>query len=203
MEKIDPSQIKEKIRQAEESVADMQDETLKKVAFETVLSAILAGSHGSAPSTKKSVARKPIKKRPATSRTANQSRQSQDRKTTLQLDPKQLKELKEFFDQHAPKGTEEVVFTLAYFVHEKLKLQKFHIGDIHYVYQNLLPLKPSTKPPAMAQDQIKRAVRWLIAPSRKKQWLKDIGDGMLEISSQGMLRMTYDEKSESVRAKRN
>lgn len=188
-----PNEIKEKIRQAEESVSEMQDESLRKVAFETILSQLLGG--GSSVSTpKSSPVKKEIKrKRPSIQRT-DKVKVVQDKVSALELNMDQLKQLKEFYDTHAPDGTESVVFTLAYFLHENLSQKKFHAADIHVLYQNLLSLKPTTRPPAMSIDDIKRAIRWLVAPSRRKQWIKDAGDGLYEISPQGMLRMAYETK---------
>ncbi|GEM_PF-4506855 len=193
MDKNTGDDLRGKIRQAEDSVAGMQDENLKRIAFETVLASLL-GNHksgiGSASSQKK-----PARKNKGGGKSGdNKLRQQQDKISTLKLNVEQLKELKKFYDEKAPAGTEEVVFTLAYFIHEKLEQTKFHAGDIHLIYQNLLPLKPTTKPPAMSLEEIKRAARWLVAPSRRKQWLNDAGDGLLEISPQGMLRVTYESK---------
>jgi hypothetical protein len=188
-----PDEIKEKIRQAEESVSEMQDESLRKVAFETILSQLL-GSGSVSSSAKPSPAKKEIKKKRPTVQRSDKSKPVQDKVSTLELNMDQLKQLKEFYDDHAPDGTESVVFTLAYFIHENLSQKKFHAADIHVLYQNLLSLKPTTRPPAMSIDEIKRAVRWLVAPSRRKQWIKDAGDGLYEISPQGMLRMTYETK---------
>lgn len=188
-----PDEIKEKIRQAEESVSEMRDESLRKVAFETILSQLLSSGFVSS-SAKTSPAKKETKKKRPTVQGSDKSKPVQDKVSALELNMDQLKHLKEFYDDHAPDGTESVVFTLAYFIHENLSQKKFHAADIHVLYQNLLSLKPTTRPPAMSIDEIKRAVRWLVAPSRRKQWIKDVGDGLYEISPQGMLRMTYETK---------
>ncbi len=192
MEKIDSLSIKEKIRQAEESVADMKDETLKKIAFETVLAQML--SAGVATSASKNSTKTRDGKKKASPKRSEKTKSVPEKVSSLDLNMEQLKQLKEFYDAQAPDGTESVVFTLAYFIHENLSLKHFHVADIHVIYQNLLPLKPNTRPPAMSIDEIKRAVRWLVAPSRKKQWIKDVGEGMYEVSPQGMLRMTYESK---------
>lgn len=193
MEKINPEEIKEKIRQAEASVSGMQDEGLKKIAFETVLASLLGSVH-SAPTKNAPVKKDPKKNKRTSSKKSDKTKTLQEKISTVELNIEQLKQLKEFYDQHSPDGTESVVFTLAYFIHENLAQKQFHAADIHIVYQNLLSLKPVTRPPAMSIEEIKRAVRWLVAPSRKKQWIKDIGDGLYEISPQGMLRMTYETK---------
>lgn len=192
MEKNDPISIKEKIRQAEESVADMKDETLKKIAFETVLAQILSASSAT-PTSKNSNKKRDAKKKTSPKR-SEKTKNVPEKVSSLDLNMEQLKQLKEFYDAQVPDGTESVVFTLAYFIHENLSQKQFHVADIHVIYQNLLPLKPNTRPPAMSISEIKRAVRWLVAPSRRKQWIKDVGEGMYEISPQGMLRMTYESK---------
>ena len=194
----DPGEsLKEKIQQAENSVAGMQDENLKRIAFETVLASLL-GNHRPE-SSSATTQRKSVRKKRASGKTGEgKIRLQQDRTSTVKLNVGQLEELKKFYDDKAPAGTEEVVFTLAYFIHENLKQEKFHAGDIHRIYQNLLPLKPTTKPPAMSIEEIKRAVRWLVAPSRRKQWLNDAGDGMFEISPQGMLRVTYESREKKL-----
>lgn len=194
MNNYTPDELKDKIRQAEESVAGMQDEGLKRVAFETVLSSLLGQTNTqSGTGSSKTSQNKGLKKKKKTATTKDSTRQKTvDKASSLKLTVDQLKELKTFYDHKAPAGTEEVVFTLAAFVHENLKQEEFHPVDLHLLYQNLIPLKPTTKPPSMGIDEIKRAVRWLVAPSRKKKWLEDIGDGMYKISSQGLLRMTYD-----------
>lgn len=200
MDKTTGDDLRQKIRQAEESVSEMQDENLKRIAFETILASLL-GNHKTGPTSasphKKSLRSKKVGNRPS----GKPRSQQQDKVSTLKLNIEQLKELKSFYDKLAPAGTEEVVFALAYFVHEKLKQTKFHAADVHIVYQNLLPLKPSTRPPAMSLSEIKRAMRWLVVPSRRKQWLNDAGDGMFDISPQGMLRVTYE--AEAVKTPKN
>lgn len=191
-----PEELKEKIQQAEESVSLMKDDGLKKIAFETMLSNLLSSISNTIPVGKNISSSKVAKKKrsgikkPDTSRTAIVEKTS-----SISLDVKQLQELKSFYDLHAPEGTEAVVFNLAYFIHENLKQKQFHAVDIHLIYQNLLSLKPIKRPPAMSLEEVKRAVRWLVAPSRKKQWLKDTGAGQYEVSPQGMLRMTYENPS--------
>lgn len=187
---MNPKEIKEKIRQAEESVAGMQDESLKKIAFETILSQILGTPSSNAGSKPERAKEKTVKKIKV--KRIDNGKVPVEHISTIDLNVEQLKDLKQFYDLQKPDGQEQVVFAIAYFIHEKLGLKKFHHGDIHLIYQNLLPLKPITRPPALSLEEIKRAARWLVAPSRKRQWLKDLGSGMYEISSQGMLKMTYD-----------
>lgn len=194
---MDAEEIKAKIRVAEAAVAGMPDDALRKAAFETVLSKLLGGLQ-SEEGVRTSKAAKPTNsKKRASATKSGKSSQRQEPESTLELNVENLQALKVFYDEHAPDGTEESVFTLAQFIHEKLGLKKFHEGDLLRVYQNLLSLKPTTKPPAMAYPELKRAVSWLMAPSRKKQWLRNTSDGQLEITSQGMLHMSYGKKAQA------
>ena len=95
-----------------------------------------------------------------------------------------------------------MVFALVCFIYEVLKQKKFHAGDLLTVYQSLLTVKPTTKPPAMSINEIERAINWLVAPSRKKMWLRDMGDDTFEISSNGMLHMTYEHEPETTKGKK-
>lgn len=194
MEKLTPVQIKEKIQQAEESVSNMRDEVLKKVAFETVLAQLLGTTNGSSHSHSKKWTKNSENKKRSSSRNPQKTPRTEQKTSVIELNVEQLKGLKEFYDKYAPDGTEAAVFTLAYFIHENLKQRQFHIADLQTIYQNLLPLKPITKPLSMSPEEIKRAVGWLVAPSRKKQWLKDAGNGLYEISPQGLLHVTYEVK---------
>ncbi len=195
MENITPDQIKAKIKEAEDCVSAMKDESLKKVAFETILSKLLSagkvecGVPGNAGKVKHTRSTKNGGRK-----TATVGQAGQERKSDVVLDVDQLKKLKDYFDAAAPDGTENVVFTIAYFVDQTLGKKKFHEGDVNAVYKSLLSIRPIKRPPAMTVDQMKRALTWLVAPSRKKMWLKLTADGMFEISPQGTLHMTYGEE---------
>ena len=184
-----PEQIKEKLHQAEISVSAMQDENLKKIAFETILSQLLGAGDGSVQ--KIEHPKKKTKRTKSNSSRSHNAKLVPDKVSNIKLNVEQLKELKKFYDEKAPEGGESVVFTLAYFVHEKLGQKKFHSGDINLIYQHLVQSRPMTKPPALSLQQIKRAVGWLVVPSRKKGWLSEAGEGMYEISPQGILKMHY------------
>ncbi|MDE2230340.1 MAG: hypothetical protein KGL11_15035 [Alphaproteobacteria bacterium] len=184
---MNPDQIKEKIRLAEEAVADMKDSTLKRTAFETVLSKLLGDSDigvSRAPSLRKREQRRSAPK-------STRPKPISEKTSSIKLDVGQLKALKEFYDCQVPEGTEGAVFALVAYLHEKLGTKKFHEADVLKLYQHLLPLKPVKKPPAMSASDIKRAMLWLVAPSRKKQWLERAENEMFQISSQGLLHISY------------
>jgi hypothetical protein len=188
--------IKDKIRDAEEAVSEMKDPELKRVAFQTVLASLLGASIAGPAQHRQDEL--PSKKKTKAARATNaphSHKAAADKASTIRLDVQQLKELKAFYDQCAPDGTENVVFTLARFLAEKVEVRLFHAVDLLLVYQNLLPLKPATKPPAMSMTEIVRACQWLTAPSRRKQWLSSLDNGMYEISPQGMIHANYDQKA--------
>ncbi len=187
---MNPDELKERIRLAEEAVAGMTDENLKRIAFETLLTHSLGGEQSS--NTKKSSTRS-SKKKSGAARPKSAKPTTEKKVSSIELDVEQLKSLKSYYDDHAPSGTEESVFTLAFFIHEVLKQKVFHEADVFGLYTSLMPLKPTQKPPVLTLDTVKRAMTWLVAPSRRKQWLKFV-DGGYEISSHGIHHMTYKDE---------
>lgn len=184
--------MKEMIQASEQAVSGMQDESLKRAAFEAILSRLLSGDTPSPTGPVRKQKKAASKRKPGTTNPGSGRVRAATRISSLELDAAQLKALKEFYDHYAPDGQEEAVFTLAYFAHDKLAMKQFQDVDLHRLYTTLLSLKPTTKPPSMSAEEVTRASRWLVAPSRKKQWLKSVGEGIFEVSPHGMLRMTYD-----------
>lgn len=193
MTTFDIEQLKEKIQKAEKSVAEMKDETLKKSAFELILSSLLGVESSQTVGNEAklgSQTNKWVKRVKAAGKKApGQTREI--KKSDISLTPEQLKQLKDYYESHKPEGEERSVFILACFLDEKLSKKQFHEGDINYIYQNLLPLKPSVRPPALDQERVKRSLVWLVSPSRRKMWLKANDDGTYEISSGGRLHIAY------------
>lgn len=181
---MDENQIKEKIKIAESSISDLKDQTLREKAFEVVLSSLLQGiksfkttlGSGQKRSRKTSVVR--AKRQPG--------RELQ--KTQLKFNESQLEELKQFYDKFSPSGSELCVFVLANFLRLCLKKGNFHGGDMEYCYQQLLSLNTTTRPLAMNSNQIRRALSWLVAPTRRKLWLELDGNGIYQVSSNGILK---------------
>jgi len=185
----DVNDKKQQLIDAAETVSHIKDEALRRQAFEAFLNKILGSSSMNENTNKRP---RSVSGRRANRTTSAIKRNSpvEVKKSQIRLGVDQLRNLRAFYDQHTPQGQEEAVFTIAYFLHETLKLKRFHEDDINILYNNLLSAKPQTHPPAMDREKIKRALRWLVAPSRRRQWLTH-EDGMYEITPSGVLHMTY------------
>lgn len=190
---LSPEEMKDRIRVAEEAVSGMADENLKRVAFETIL-AHSFGTVGASSEPKRSKANSGGNKKRSNQKPKTARPIAEKKVASFELGVEQLKELKKFYDDQAPSGAEEVVFTLAVFIHDVLKKKIFHEADVYHVYSNLISLKPAQKPPALSEETLKRAMTWLVAPSRKKGWLKSV-EGGFEISPKGILHMTYKDEA--------
>lgn len=181
---MDEKQIKEKIKLAETSVSALEDQSLKEKAFEVVLSTLLQ-QPGITKAPGQTI-RKPAAVRTKTISTKQPQRDVQ--RSQLKFDENQLETLKAFYDKFKPTGSELCVFILANFLRLLLKMEEFHEGDLQYCYQQLLNLRPVTSPPPMNLNQIRRTLSWLVAPSRRKQWLEMNQEGVCKVSSPGIIK---------------
>jgi hypothetical protein len=189
MKNLTMEEIKEKIKEAEAAVSDIQDPVLKKSAFETILSNLMKQDGFEESTTKQKKTAKPKNKK---NKIEKSGREKIEKKSEIKLDETQLTKLKEFYEKKSPSSMEEVVFALAYFIDKDLGIKIFHEIDINVVYENLISMTPSKRPPALNLGQIKQALSWVAAPSRKKMWLRPTGTGLFEISPQGKLYMQYE-----------
>ena len=181
---MDEKLIKEKIKLAETSVSALEDQTLKGKAFEVVLSALLQqSSTGKISSKSKDKVRSVRVKTKSVGKPQKETRQSQ-----LKLNENQLGELKEFYDKYKPTGSELCVFILANFLRLHLKMEEFHEGDVKYCYDQLLTLRTTSRPPGLNLNQIKRALSWLVSPTRRKLWL-EVNNGVYKVSPNGILKL--------------
>lgn len=181
---MDESKIKEKIRIAEQSVAEIQNSDLKLKAFELVLTNLLQEDTIGKTVTSKQTK---IKSIPTVRRSSSVGLKKETKKTQLKFSEVQLTELKNFYDSLKPSGRESNIFILSIFLKEKIGQEEFHEGDIEYCYQQLINLRTINKPPAMNLENIKQTLSWLAAPSRKKQWLDIDANGIFKISAAGTL----------------
>lgn len=177
---MDEKQIKEKIKLAESSVSVLKDQSLKEKAFEIILSSLLHGT------TVSDTGRKSIRKVSAPRIKRQQGKEP--KVTQLKFSETELEDLKKFYDKFIPSGSELCVFILANFLRVTLKKEEFHEGDVEYCYQQLLSLDTKSHPPAMNIDQIKRALSWLVAPTRKKLWLEVDEKSLYKVSPRGMMK---------------
>lgn len=177
---MDEKQIKEKVKLAESSISELEDQSLKEKAFEVVLSNLLSGETTSGPG------KKGIKK-VSILRIKRQQRK-EPKVTQIKFSETELEDLKKFYNKFVPSGSELCVFVLANFLKATLKKEDFHEGDIEYCYQQLLSLDTKIHPPAMNIDQIKRALSWLVSPTRKKLWLEVDENGTYKVSPRGIMK---------------
>lgn len=196
--------LKKAIATAEASVADIQSPDLKKTAFETVLASLLNAASDSSVQAGASLS---IRSKPASGSRRNAKKSSvkqpgvprvsprEEKKSQLELNEKQLQELKTFYESIKPSGSEEMVFALARFADEKLSTSEFHEGDILTLCNDLLSVKPAHQPMVMDIDSVKRALSWLTSPSRKKSWLKKLENGSYSISPKGRHKIIYGSES--------
>src|SRR3989344_867646 len=181
---MDEAKIKEKIKIAEQSVAEIQNSELKLKAFELVLTNLLQDdSDGKI----KSVKQQKNRTIQFSRRSSSPGLKKEIKKTQLRFSEDQLTELKNFYDDFKPSGRESNIFILSSFLKEKMGQEEFHEGDVEYCYQQLINLRTVNKPPAMNIENIKQALSWLAAPSRKKQWLEIDETGVYKISAAGTL----------------
>lgn len=178
------NKLKEKIKSAEQSIADLKDPALRIKAFEVVLSHLLLQDREKIKPTRPSQ----LKKKKRLSAKARVSIPAEPRKSQLKFNEEQLKELKNFYDKFAPSGREMCIFILVNFLRLQIKQEKFHEGDVEYCYQQLLNLRTAARPPAMDMLKIKQTLSWLVAPSRRKQWLEVDGEGIYKVSPNGILK---------------
>jgi hypothetical protein len=186
---MDREQYRQRINLAEEAVSDIKDQYLKRIAFKAIITQLLSGGTVSPTDTDGKHKKTSVKVRAKGKKVA-----SEIKKSDISLSVENLNDLKAFFEDSAPKGEEKVVFTLARFLVEKKERAEFNEADIFSVYSNLIPLKPSIQPPILNLEKIKRSLRWLSSPSRKKLWLESAGEGLFRISAQGQMYMLYGEK---------
>ncbi len=190
---METNPIKEKIDAATAAVVNITDPELKKIAFQTVLSNLLAGTGEKQP---KHSIKSGVRKKSSGKVKTDPSREIPA--SSLKLSPEQHQELKNFYDLYGPTSTETAVFNLALFLKEKLTKESFTEKDIEHLYHRLLSIKPLTKPPVMSIDDIRRALGWLISPSRKKLWLQTKEAGVYEISAAGISYAQYNLKPKNL-----
>ena len=188
----------EAVRAARDAVADL-DEPLKTEAFKILLAKLLNGGTDrkdqgtpqkgearAAPGLrKKAVANKKEKK---TSLPAS----------TLRLDVEALRKLKSYGERFdLEEGTEHVAFVLANYVREHTDLEYVTAADVAYLHRQLISQRLKVVAVNDPADW-SRALGWLTAPSRRKEWLEKSGSGFV-VSNSGLLRFHEMEKEAASR----
>lgn len=106
--------------------------------------------------------------------------------SSLQLDVAALKSLKTYCERFELQGSEQIAFILANYAREHTTLEFVTAADIEYLYRQLV----SQRVKASAVNDLAdwtRALNWLAAPSRRKEWLAKYQDGHV-VSNSGLLR---------------
>jgi len=171
-----------KVNAARDAVKDL-DEPLKTEGFKIVLGKLLAGSEPSAESPSIT---------PKRARANRSGRNEQKKKlaptvSSLRLDVAQLRELKAYCQKFELGGSEQITFVLANFIREHTDLPHVTAADIAYLYRQLVSQRVSL-PAINDVGDFSRALAWLTAPSRKKEWLEKSGEGYV-VSNSGLLRL--------------
>ena len=189
-------QIAEAVRTARDAVSGLE-EPLKTEAFKILLDKLLSGVVG-APVQKAQAHKRPAgpKAKPRVGRAeAREGRTS----SSLQLDVTTLKKLKSYCERFDLQGTEQIAFVLANFAREHTDLEFVTPLDIEYLYRQLVSQR--AKVAAVNEpSHWTRAMNWLTAPSRRKEWLAQGGNGYI-VSNSGLLR--FHEMEETAEKKQS
>jgi hypothetical protein len=180
--KIDPS---EAVRQAKTAVEGLE-EPYKMEAFKVVLDKLMSdGVDAAINSSRSKVRTGPRKKFPSATALEKSSATSK-----LDLTVPELEKLQNFVSRFTIKGSELCSFIIANFLMLELDMKRFSTADIEYCYRRLISLKvdvPDVK-------DVHLSLLWLTSPSRKKEWLKKVGDEF-EISNSGLIAFNKLETS--------
>lgn len=179
----DPRQMAELVRKAREAVADLE-EPLKTEGFKILLEKLLSGELKQG----KRSASGPTRQAGARSKTSAAKHESRAArpKSTLQLDVAALKSLKTYSERFDLQGSEQIAFILANFAREHTDLEFVTAADIEWLYRQLVSQRVKVAAISDLSDWT-RALTWLAAPSRRKEWLMRSGEGFI-VSNSGLLR---------------
>lgn len=199
--------LKEKARIARDAVADLE-EPLKTEAFKIVLAQLLnseavAKSHLSLQPVRQTAGPSRLKPKvnAAGSKMAKSAKKAVAIPSTLKLGVETLKKLSKYCERFviSKQGTEQIAFILVNFLRENTDLEVVTAGDVAYLYRQLIALR--VKVPAVNNaDHWTRALSWLTAPSRRKEWLEKSGEGYV-VSNAGLLRWHEFEAEAAARSK--
>jgi hypothetical protein len=179
----------EAVRAAREAVTDLE-EPLKTEAFKILLDKLLSDgamnrNSGAGRQTRRTAAKVRAAGGKHESRAGKATRAARPA-TSLHLDVSELKALKAYCEGFELQGTEQIAFILANFVREHAKLEFVTAADIEYLYRQLVSQRVKVTPVNDFGDW-SRALNWLTAPSRRKEWLVRSGGGYV-VSNAGLLR---------------
>lgn len=176
-------ELSEAVNAAKEAVRDLE-EPLRTEAFKILLDKLISG--GGTKTGRQNGGGKNFRIKSRAS--ANNSKRSAApvAASTLKLEVNELRKLKTYCERFELGGTEQIAFILANFIREHTNLQCITATDIAYLYRQLV----SQRIKILAVNDVAdwtRALHWLSAPSRKKEWLERSGEGYV-VSNSGLLR---------------
>ena len=182
---MERNRMAEHAKTARDAVADLE-EPLKSEAFKIILQQLVSGGHAAPaaarPRTTQAKSAEVRRKKAA----GGKKEKPAPGPSTLNLGVEEIKTLKAYCEGFKLNGTELIAFILANFVREHTNLQSVSDSDIIYLYRKLISLKVKVMDVKKSSDW-SRALGWLTAPSRRKEWLVKEGDGYV-VSSSGLLR---------------
>jgi hypothetical protein len=192
---MNAEQMAEKVRTARDAVSGL-DEPLRTEAFKILLEKLLNDD------AEASIQQKPAQRRSSSpkpkTRAGRQEAREERSSSSLQLDVATLKQLKSYSERFELQGSEQIAFVLANFAREHTDLESVLPVDIEYLYRQLVSQRVKVAPVNDAADWT-RAMNWLTAPSRRKEWLARSGNGYI-VSNSGLLR--FHELEEAAEKKR-
>lgn len=183
---MEPNRMAEHAKAAREAVKDLE-EPLKSEAFKIILQQLITGGGQATPAaanprTTQRKAAEPRRKKSS----AGKKEKPASGPSTLNLGVEEIKTLKAYCEGFDLNGTEQVAFVLANFAREHTKLESVSAADVAYLHRLLISQKVRVVAANKVSDWT-RALSWLTAPSRRKEWLTKTGNGYT-VSNSGLLR---------------
>jgi hypothetical protein len=178
----DLKRMTDAVRAARDAVADL-DEPLKTEGFKILLEKLLSGDVEQGPVAEVRRSRRAnTKVKSAVRKVSRTSRPT----SSLRLDVSALKALKSYCERFELQGSEQIAFILANYAREHTDIEFVTAADIEYLYRQLVSQRVKVSPVNDLSDWT-RALNWLAAPSRRKEWLAKHQDGHI-VSNSGLLR---------------
>ena len=203
---IDPKDMANAVAAARDAVAGLE-EPLKTEGFKIILERLIGAGAGAGAGAveKKSDSKRGTAKgnggSGAKAKKPAKERQALSTPSSLKLDVAGLKKLKIYCERFnlQEQGTEQVAFVLVNFARENTDLEFVTAGDVAYLHRQLISQR--VKVPAVNDfADWPRALSWLTAPSRRKEWLEKSRGGYV-VSNSGLLRWNEIEEEQAAMQK--
>jgi hypothetical protein len=194
---VDAKRMAEIVGIARDAVAGLE-EPLKTEGFKILLEKLLGGggSAGDRVPAKRIEDDSPPPKVPK-GKKVKKDKKSAPVASTLNLGVGELTKLKTYCARFELQGTEQIAFVLANFAREHTDLECVTAGDVVYLHRQLISQRLKVAAVNDPADWT-RALQWLTAPSRRKEWLIKSGAGFA-VSNSGLLR--WQEMEEELKTK--